>query len=78
MKRSSTFTVALAGGAALLLAAGTAALAAAPESGAEPVQLSLLDNSIRGGKNENAAIWIEDEVIPAFEAEMEAAARPSR
>ena len=43
---------------------------------AEPVQLSILDNSIRGGKNERAAIWIEDELIPAFEAEMEAAGTP--
>ena len=40
------------------------------------MQLSLLDNSIRGGKNERAAIWIEDELIPAFEAEMEAAGTP--
>ncbi len=72
MKRSSRFTVALAGGAVGLLAAGSAAMATTPSSG-EPVQLSLLDNSIKGGKNERAAIWIEDELIPAFEAEMEAA-----
>ena len=75
MKRSSRFTVALAGGAVGLLAAGSAALATTPSS-AEPVELSLLDNSIKGGKNERAAIWIEDELIPAFEAEMEAAGTP--
>jgi multiple sugar transport system substrate-binding protein len=76
MKRRSTFTVALAGGVIGVLAAGSAALAAAPSSSSEPVQLSLLDNSIRGGKNERNAAWIEDELIPAFEAEMEAAGTP--
>ena len=76
MKRSSRFTVALAGGAVGLLAAGSAVVATAPPTPAEPVELALLDNSIRGGKNERAAIWIEDELIPAFEAEMEAAGTP--
>ena len=76
MKRSSRFTLALAGGAVGLLAAGSAVFAAAPSSSSEPVQLSLLDNSIKGGKNERAAVWIEDELIPAFEAEMEAAGTP--
>ena len=75
MKRSSRITLALAGGVVGLLAAGSAVLAAAPSS-AEPVELSLLDNSIKGGKNERAATWIEDELIPAFEAEMEAAGTP--
>ena len=75
MKRSSRFTVALAGGAVGLLAAGSAAVATTPSSG-EPVELSLLSNSIKGGKNEREATFIEDELIPAFEAEMEAAGTP--
>ena len=75
MKRPSKLTIALAGGVIGVLVAGSAALANAPSS-AEPVQLSLLDNSIKGGKNERAATWIEDELIPAFEAEMEAAGTP--
>jgi multiple sugar transport system substrate-binding protein len=76
LKRLSTSTVAVAAGAVALLATGAATLAAAPRSSTEPVELTLLDNSIRGGTNENDAIWIEEEVIPAFEAEMEAAGTP--
>jgi multiple sugar transport system substrate-binding protein len=75
MKRPSKLTTVLAGGVIGVLAAGSAAMANAPTS-AEPVQLALLDNSIRGGKNERNAAWIEDELIPAFEAEMEAAGTP--
>ena len=40
------------------------------------MKLSLLDNSIKGGKNEASATWLEDEVIPAFEAQMAAAGTP--
>jgi multiple sugar transport system substrate-binding protein len=75
MKRSSRFTLAVAGSAVGLLVAGSAVLATAPSS-AEPIQLAILDNSVRGGKNEANAAWIEDELIPAFEAEMEAAGTP--
>ena len=40
------------------------------------MKLSLLDNSIKGGKSEASATWLEDEVIPAFEAQMAAAGTP--
>lgn len=70
-----TTLFAIAAGLTAALGAGSA-LAAAPESGAEPTELALLDNSIRGGKSERSAVWIEDTLIPAFEAEMEAAGTP--
>jgi multiple sugar transport system substrate-binding protein len=76
MRKRSTFTVALGGGLLAVLAAGSGALATAPRTTPDTVELSLLDNSIRGGKNERSAVWIEDELIPAFEAEMEAAGTP--
>jgi multiple sugar transport system substrate-binding protein len=38
---------------------------------AEPVTLTITENAIRGGKNDAAAVWIEDWVIPEFEALME-------
>jgi multiple sugar transport system substrate-binding protein len=77
MKKQSRYTIAIAGGLAAIVAAGSAAVATAPETTpAETVELSILDNSIRGGKNENAAVWIEDELIPAFEAMMEEAGTP--
>jgi len=75
MKTRSWLAVAMVGGLALAGAAGSGALAKSPRS-VDVVELSLLDNSIRGGKNERAAVWIEDELIPAFEAEMEAAGTP--
>ena len=42
------------------------------------MQLSLLDNSINqpDGKNQAAAAWIEETVIPAFEAAMAEAGTP--
>lgn len=43
---------------------------------ADAVQLTLQSNSIRGGKNEQEAAWIEDELIPGFEAAMEEAGTP--
>lgn len=36
----------------------------------EPVTLTITENAIRGGKNDSAAVWIEDWVIPEFEALM--------
>jgi len=63
------------GGLAVAGSAASGALAKSPQT-AEVVELSLLDNSIKGGKNEAAATWIEDTLIPAFEAEMEAAGTP--
>jgi multiple sugar transport system substrate-binding protein len=80
MRSRSWFTLALSGGVVLAGAAGSATFASTPPSApagsAETVQLSLLDNSIKGGKNEAAATWIEDEVIPAFEEQMAAAGTP--
>ena len=87
MKTRSWLALALTGGVALAGAAGTASFASTPPTtpssvagsapaSAETVQLSLLDNSIKGGKNEASATWLEDEVIPAFEAEMAAAGTP--
>ncbi len=75
MRTRSWLAVALVGGLAVAGSAASGALAKAPQT-AEVVELSILDNSIKGGKNESAAIWIEDELIPAFEAEMEAAGTP--
>jgi multiple sugar transport system substrate-binding protein len=37
-----------------------------------PVTLTIIDNAIAGGKNAAAAAWIEDWVIPEFEAAMKA------
>lgn len=37
---------------------------------AEPVTVEIAANAIRGGKNDTEAIWIEDYVIPNFEALM--------
>jgi len=87
MKTRSWLALALTGGVALAGAAGTASFASTPPTtpssaagsapaSAETVQLSLLDNSIKGGKNEASATWLEDEVIPAFEAQMAAAGTP--
>lgn len=75
MKTRSLLAIALAGGLAAAGTAGSGVFAQSPRS-AEVVELSLLDNSIKGGKNERAAAWIEDDLIPAFEAEMEAAGTP--
>jgi multiple sugar transport system substrate-binding protein len=75
MKRPSKLMTAFAGGVIGVLVAGSAALANAPSS-AEPVELVLVSNSIKGGKNEREATFLEDELIPAFEAEMEAAGTP--
>ena len=87
MKTRSWLALALTGGVALAGAAGTASFASTPPTtpssaaGSAPasaatVKLSLLDNSIKGGKNEASATWLEDEVIPAFEAQMAAAGTP--
>jgi len=87
MKTRSWLALALTGGVALAGAAGTASFASTPPTtassagGSAPasaatVALSLLDNSIKGGKNEASATWLEDEVIPAFEAQMAAAGTP--
>ena len=87
MKTRSWLALALTGGVALAGAAGTASFASTPPTtpssaagsapaSAETVKLSLLDNSIKGGKNEASATWLEDEVIPAFEAQMAAAGTP--
>ena len=75
MRTRSWLAIALVGGLAVAGSAASGALAKSPQS-AEVVELSLLDNSIKGGKNEAAATWIEDTLIPAFEAEMEAAGTP--
>ena len=83
MKTRSWLALALTGGVALAGAAGTASFASTPPTtpssaagsapaSAETVQLSLLDNSIKGGKNEASATWLEDEVIPAFEQDDDA------
>lgn len=66
---------------AALAAAGTMAATLAAGglqagASAEPVQLSILDNSIRDGKNSNNAVWIEDVLIPQFEAMMAEAGTP--
>ena len=81
MKTRSWLALALTGGVALAGAAGTASFASTPLAGSAPasadtVKLSLLDNSIKGGKSEANATWLEDEVIPAFEAQMAAAGTP--
>jgi multiple sugar transport system substrate-binding protein len=87
MKTRSWLALALSGGVALAGAAGTASFASTPPTtpssaaGSAPasaatVKLSLLDNSIKGGKNEASATWLEDEVIPAFEEQMAAAGTP--
>lgn len=73
MKSRSLYAAALAGG--LVLAGSVDALASTPPS-ADPVALTLLSNSIKGGKNEREATWIEDEMIPDFEAAMDAAGTP--
>ena len=75
MRTRSWLAVALVGGLAVAGSAASGALARSPQS-AEVVELSLLDNSIKGGKSSAAATWIEDTLIPAFEAEMEAAGTP--
>jgi len=75
MRTRSWLAIALVGGLAVAGSAASGALAKSPQT-AEVVELSLLDNSIKGGKNEAAATWIEDTLIPAFEAEMEAAGTP--
>jgi len=75
MRTRSWLAIALVGGLAVAGSAASGALARSPQT-AEVVELSLLDNSIKGGKNEAAATWIEDTLIPAFEAEMEAAGTP--
>jgi len=41
----------------------------------EPVTLTLIANAITGGKNAAEADWVEDWVIPEFEAAMEAEGR---
>ena len=75
MKTRSWLAIAVVGG----LAAGGAGSAAArsPQS-AEPVERSLLDNSINHPhrKNQATAAWIEETVIPAFEEQMAAAGTP--
>jgi multiple sugar transport system substrate-binding protein len=51
----------------------------AATDGAEPaeaVDLVVVSNAIRGGKNDAEATWIEDYVIPEFETAMEAAGTP--
>lgn len=75
MKTRSWLAIALIGGFAVAGTAGSGARATSPPS-ADVVELSLLDNSIKGGKSEATATWIEDTMIPAFEAEMEAAGTP--
>ncbi len=75
MRTRSWLAIALVGGLAVAGSAASGAFAKSPQT-AEVVELSLLDNSIKGGKNEAAATWIEDTLIPAFEAEMEAAGTP--
>ncbi len=87
MKTRSWLTLAIIGGVSIAAAAGTASFASTPPTtpssaagsapaSAETVQLSLLDNSIKGGKSEANATWLEDEVIPAFEEQMAAAGTP--
>lgn len=56
--------------------AAVSATGAGASADAEPVELSLLSNAIRGGKNEASAIWLEETVIPGFEAMMEEAGTP--
>lgn len=70
MKTRTAFTAVVGGGLALATVAGTAAQASAPPPSGETIELSLLTNAIRGGKNEASAIWLEDTVIPGFEAMM--------
>ena len=76
MKRSSRFTLALAGGAVGLLAAGSAALAAAPSSSPSRCSCRCSTTRSRVARTSAPRVWIEDELIPAFEAEMEAAGTP--
>jgi len=61
------------GGMTVATAAGTHVAATTP---AETVELSLLTNAIRGGKNEASAIWLEDVIIPDFEEMMAEAGTP--
>lgn len=74
MKARNIAALAAAGTMAATLAAGALPVGAA--SDADPVQLSILDNSIKGGKNTNNATWIEDVLIPQFEAMMAEAGTP--
>lgn len=60
---------------AATVAAGALPVGASGDD-AEPVTLSILDNSIKGGKNTNNATWIEDVLIPEFEAMMAEAGTP--
>lgn len=71
-------TRSLAGLAAIggMAVAAVVAVGAPAGASAEPVEISLLTNAIRGGKNEASAIWLEDTVIPGFEAMMEEAGTP--
>jgi multiple sugar transport system substrate-binding protein len=75
MKTRSWLKVAVAAGLTGALVAGSGVLATTP-SDAEPVELTIIANAIRGGKNDREATWIEDTLIPDFEAEMEAAGTP--
>jgi len=54
MRTRSWLAIALVGGLAVAGSAASGALAKSPQT-AEVVELSLLDNSIKGGKNEAAA-----------------------
>lgn len=75
MRSRSTFTMMFGAGLALATVAGSGALAVSPAS-ADPVQLTIVSNSIKGGKNDREATWIEDSLIPAFEAAMDEAGTP--
>lgn len=50
---------------------------AAPDTSlaGEAVSVEIAANAVRGGKNDAEAVWIEDYVIPEFEAMMEEAGR---
>lgn len=74
MKSRTKFVAAAAVTAALVGTAGSGVAAQRPQQ--DTVDLTILSNSIKGGKSEAEATWIEDTLIPAFEAEMEAAGTP--
>lgn len=47
-----------------------------PRSEPSPITITMLDNVDRGGKNSAKAEWLQDFVIPSFEAEMSARSTP--